>query len=61
MDRQTDKVEQTDKKNRFTVFILAITFDMNYKMNQIYIMYMYLIIVIFIHFEQFTHWQVDPI
>lgn len=38
--------EQTAKK--IGLFILAITFYLNYKMNQIYIMYMYLINVNFI-------------
>lgn len=39
MSKQTKKID---------LFILAITFDMNYKMVQIYIIYMYLINVIFI-------------
>lgn len=39
-DRQTDELID---KEKIGLFILAITFDLNYKINQINIMYMYLI------------------
>lgn len=51
----SDLFQWTDKQTwmnrqqkKIGLFILAITFYLNYKMNQIYIMYMYLINVNFI-------------